>query len=153
MVGGGSYDERIDMWSLGVLAYEFMHGSCPFAGNISAESDEVRAMELESVRQPAQHILTLVELALFVAGNCGGHVQPHPKGGFPVPRGLRHVRGTTIYCALPTIDSASSNHDHTVQIGECSQLHFETPNHGPESTHEFEASNCTPVAAGKGDGL
>eukprot|EP00750_Incisomonas_marina_P024944 INCI5239.1.p1 GENE.INCI5239.1~~INCI5239.1.p1 ORF type:complete len:345 (+),score=82.52 INCI5239.1:62-1096(+) len=43
MVSGGTYDEKIDMWSLGVLAFEFMHGSCPFAGDRAeraAASDE-----------------------------------------------------------------------------------------------------------------
>ena len=37
LLSGNSYDEKIDMWSIGILGYEMMTGSIPFRIGLSFE--------------------------------------------------------------------------------------------------------------------
>lgn len=39
MIFNGEYDFRVDIWALGVLLYEMLHGFAPFEGD---KADEVR---------------------------------------------------------------------------------------------------------------
>ncbi len=43
------YDERVDFWSLGVTAYAFLYGMCPFyqVSDKSEINEATRSMELE----------------------------------------------------------------------------------------------------------
>lgn len=40
MLFNGSYDYRIDIWALGVLLYEMVHGHAPFRGDSVVEVKE-----------------------------------------------------------------------------------------------------------------
>lgn len=37
MLFRGEYDYRVDIWALGVLLYELLHGCAPFKGKTAAE--------------------------------------------------------------------------------------------------------------------
>ena len=40
MVFGECYDHRVDVWAVGVLLYEMVHGCAPFKGSSVAEVKE-----------------------------------------------------------------------------------------------------------------
>lgn len=47
LLSGNLYDEKIDMWSIGILGYEMMTGSIPF--RIKSEKDLMKIVEKEIV--------------------------------------------------------------------------------------------------------
>ena len=63
MVEGGSHDEKVDLWSLGVLCYEFLVGSPPFEAN--SHNETYKRILAVDIKWP-EHVSSGMEKWFFV---------------------------------------------------------------------------------------
>uniref|UniRef100_A0A7S1XXJ4 Protein kinase domain-containing protein n=1 Tax=Phaeomonas parva TaxID=124430 RepID=A0A7S1XXJ4_9STRA len=61
MVEGKAHDESVDVWSLGVLCYEFLVGTPPFEAE--SYSDTYRRIQRVDLRWPPAHIVSISDAA------------------------------------------------------------------------------------------
>lgn len=46
----GIYDNKIDVWAIGVIAYEMLHGTLPFYHELRHETiEQIRAADIDSI--------------------------------------------------------------------------------------------------------
>jgi len=83
MLEGKQYDESIDLWSLGVLAFELLTGKLPFYSISRKETIKniTSVPPASKVGRPEQHHLS----SLDVMGGPQLHLGPAQEGAGPAP--------------------------------------------------------------------
>ncbi|KAG8169559.1 hypothetical protein KVR01_000304 [Diaporthe batatas] len=76
----GSYDERVDLWSLGVLTYEFLVGEAPFEDTFVMTTRRIASGDVHIPSFVSAEARDLIEKLLVV----------DPSGRLPLDRVLQH---------------------------------------------------------------
>ncbi|KAK9853115.1 hypothetical protein WJX84_001489, partial [Apatococcus fuscideae] len=95
-----AYDERVDIWAVGILAYELLAAGRLLSHRLSQQSPPLlESWRLDSAQQSSLHLGLGQETAgRMTAGDVEGFEAPHPaRSPLPSPRFSAHIRHNPLF--------------------------------------------------------
>jgi hypothetical protein len=102
------HDTRADLWSLGVLAYEFLCGFSPFKATVRACARAGGSVCVcgGGARAALGYVRVASRVQCCLLTERGGHVRSDQGGHVPLARGHRRVRRRKRFCRVPAPEVA-----------------------------------------------